>query len=320
MSNTELYKILEIDQKASQEDIKKAYKKLAMKHHPDKGGDAEKFKKISEAYEVLSDENKRNMYDRGMDPNNQGMNINPDIFSQMFGGFNMFGQNVRRKDNPVYYELKITLEKLCNNHVQKLQMQRKRICSCIKPCSPCNGKGVKVTVRQFGPGMIQQFQEHCNLCNGSGSTNDKSCDKCQNGLIDETKLFEIKLSPDIPDGHKFVFTGEGNNTSPNIDIGDFIVGIKYEKHDIFIPSNKNLVMNLNIPLIAALTGYKTVVTHPTNVQVDIDTTGYIIDGKSPFIIKGRGMTPANDLHVKFNVEFPKEISSDKHEILKCILI
>jgi DnaJ family protein A protein 2 len=191
--NTRYYNVLGVSKSASQEELKKAYRKLAIKNHPDKGGDSEKFKEISQAYEVLSDPEKRDLYDQyGEDALKEGMggggaSHNPfDIFEsffgggggQSFGGGSSRGNRRQRRGEDVVHPLKVSLEDLYNGTSKKLSLSRNVLCAKCKgkgsksgassQCSGCQGSGTKISIRQLGPSMIQQMQHVCSECKGSG--------------------------------------------------------------------------------------------------------------------------------------------------------
>jgi DnaJ family protein A protein 2 len=199
----QFYTLLGIEKTASDADIKKAFRKQAMTHHPDRGGDPEAFKNLNKAYEVLSDSTKRSLYDEGGEEalseeaqggGGGGMDIF-DLFGGGFGGGRGRGGPRVRKGEDVIFPLKVTLEDLYNGAAKKLRLTKNIIC---KPCggkggksgkdatcSSCKGQGVKLVIRQIGPGMIQQAQQVCTLCKGSGSLiADK--DKCTECLGEKT--------------------------------------------------------------------------------------------------------------------------------------
>ena len=216
MPTFKLYNELGISKSANKNEIKKAYRKLAMKHHPDKGGDEDKFKEISNAYEILMNDDKRQSYDRFgddflKDGNNSTPNFNSDIFQDIFGGgmvgdrfgnnmFNdLFGhghgrhgrgrQQEQKRGNDVFYSIRISLKDVYNGKSTKIRIRSDFICekcdgsgtksgnSSNAICSPCEGKGFIVQVRMLGPGMIQQTQKTCNTCNGKGQVIQDN-DKC----------------------------------------------------------------------------------------------------------------------------------------------
>ena len=173
-----LYKALNVNKNSSQDEIKKSYRKLALKNHPDKGGDPENFKKIQAAYDVLSDPEKRQRYDQfgleGIDENNgrgggfPGSN-GPDIFNMFFGGNRRRqAQQRKRKGEPTIHNINITLNDLYNGKISKIAINRKVIKGVQNICSACNGTGRIVQRIMIGPGMMQEIQSTCDVCRGRG--------------------------------------------------------------------------------------------------------------------------------------------------------
>lgn len=189
-----------MSKEAAPEEIKKAFRKAALQHHPDRGGNADKFKEINKAYEVLSDPQKRALYDEGGEEalteggggGPGGMDIF-DLFGGGFGGGGRRGPRVRRGED-VVFPLKVTLEDCYNGVAKKLRLTKNVICGDCNgkggkggdiTCKDCRGQGVKMVIRQVGPGMIQQLQQQCGACKGSGSTM-KEADKCKTCKGDKT--------------------------------------------------------------------------------------------------------------------------------------
>merc|ERR1719326_1092345 len=166
------YKLLEVEKNANDSEIKKAYRKLAVKHHPDKGGDPEKFKEITRAYEGLSDSDKRSKYDKygeeGLEDGGGGGDPS-DIFEAFFGGGGRRGGGGRKKQKTkdVVQPINVTLEQLYNGQTKKMAITRQVIDKKkgVQECSDCGGRGVKVEVIRMGP-MIQQMQSACGACGG----------------------------------------------------------------------------------------------------------------------------------------------------------
>eukprot|EP01046_Picozoa_sp_COSAG06_P011366 COSAG06_NODE_646_length_13462_cov_10.233239_7_plen_427_part_01 len=221
VDNTSYYKELGVEKGASGAEIKKAYRKLAVKHHPDKGGDPEKFKNITEAFETLSDDEKRELYDQGgkeaVEGGGGGGGGGGDIFSQMFGGGGGGGRGGRgggeRKGKSVSHTLKVSLEEVYNGGVRKLRLGRvvidkeKGVSKCPNP--DCQG-GMCIKMIRMGP-MIQQVQQPC------------SQPGCQKGFVcvrrNVKEVLEVHIPRGANDGHKLTFYEMGDEI-PDGSAGD----------------------------------------------------------------------------------------------------
>lgn len=326
VKDTAYYNELGVSPNATQKEIKKAFRIKALDAHPDKGGDAEKFKALSEAYEVLSDENKRKNYDLlGKDGAKPSAGFNPtDIFSSVFGDmfksggfFTQQRKPTRARDTIHIYSA--SLEKICTNHMIKLKMQRDRECECAKKsvnCNMCNGRGMKIHILQIAPGMVQQMQSSCETCMGTGK-DFVTCDKgCAHGIYKDEKIFEIQLSPDVKDGQEFRFGMEGN-AALGLTPGDFVVIIKYEKHSKYRVEGRDLFGEMEISLNQALTGLHTTIQHPSGEEIKINTTGKVINPYENVVIPQKGLGNGN-LAIKFHINFPKELSKKQTKLLNIL--
>ncbi|XP_070762754.1 dnaJ homolog subfamily A member 4 isoform X3 [Enoplosus armatus] len=207
---TAYYDLLGVRPNASAEEIKKSYRKLALKYHPDKNpNEGEKFKLISQAYEVLSDPGKRDLYDQGgeqaiKEGGMSGGTSPMDMFNMFFGGGGRM-QRERRGKN-VVHQLGVTLEEMYNGSTRKLGLQKNVICEkcdgyggkkgAMEKCSNCKGKGVQIKVQQIGPGMIQQIQSMCADCQGQGEKiNSKDrCKNCNGHKVErKKKILEVNV-------------------------------------------------------------------------------------------------------------------------------
>jgi DnaJ family protein A protein 2 len=238
---------------------------------------AEKFKDISKAYEVLSDPQKRQVYDQygeaglSEQAGPGGMNAE-DLFSQFFGGGglgSMFGGQMRdtgpKKARTIHHVHKVSLEDIYNGKISKLALQKSVICEAcnglggkagaVKQCSGCNGAGMKTMMRQMGP-MIQRFQTVCPDCHGEGEIireKDK-CQKCHGKKTDVVrKVLHVPVDRGVPNGHKIDFRGEGDQI-PGVQPGDVQFEIEQKPHPRFRRQGDDLIYKTKISLFTALAG------------------------------------------------------------------
>jgi DnaJ-class molecular chaperone len=228
MSSKNLYGILGVDKDASSADIRKAFQKLAKVHHPDKGGDEEKFKEIRTAHEVLSDEEKKAYYDAtGQIPGEGGSGGNrggpggmPFDFANIFGGMfgaggmpNMMRQQKRGKSPPYVQHIPISLKQFYMGHSFEIRIDRGKFCDGCeasgaktkKSCGACKGSGQRVQVVQMGP-MIAHTNGPCGDCNTKGFIAVDKCEKCSgSGKVKEQKVLDIKIQPGTNAGEVYTF-------------------------------------------------------------------------------------------------------------------
>ena len=339
VKETEFYTRLGLTPNATESDIKKAYRKLAIKHHPDKGGNEDTFKKLTEAYEVLSNKDKREKYDNfgkdGLD--NNGMNFNPqDIFNQFFGGFG--GMKKKKKKvsnikhtteislNDVYFGKKIDIVYFRNDVCSDCDGKGSKSGKSYK-CNDCNGNGIKFITKQIGPGMIQQMQINCNKCNGKGEeiNNEDMCSKCNGNKVEKVKhTLPFKIPKGVPDNVQLSIGNEGHQDTETFERSDLVLIFKI-KNNIFTRDENNLIYNLDLDIGEALCGCTKSFKHINDEELyfDIDYKEQIKDGDIR-ILENKGLpvfrhnNKFGDLIIKFNIIYPpiEFIELYKNEIEK----
>ena len=335
VDTTKYYKVLGVDKNASKDEIKKAYRTLVRTKHPDKGGSEEEFQEIQLAYDTLSDENKRKVYDEyGEEGIKEGMTGEEprDIFDIFTGGGR---KNVKRKTKSVLQEMVVSLEDIFVGKEKYLEIKRYRICKKCKgngskdpnantKCPGCNGKRVKLVIQRMG-NTILQSQQTCPDCRGEGYIikNEDKCEACNGQKVNqESKMLKILLDKGAPDGKRYTFEGESDEM-PGYDPGDVIIEIRIKKHDVFERSGADLTMKADISLLESLTGFQLLITHLDGRKVLINSKkGEIIKPGMMKTVKECGMpfydhpTRFGNLYIRFNVHFPKSLKEAQKDALQ----
>ncbi|XP_011885329.1 PREDICTED: dnaJ homolog subfamily A member 4 isoform X2 [Cercocebus atys] len=311
VKETQYYDILGVKPSASPEEIKKAYRKLALKYHPDKNPDeGEKFKLISQAYEVLSDPKKRDIYDQGGEQAiKEGGSGSPsfsspmDIFDMFFGG----GGRMARERRGVGGKK-----------------------GSVEKCPLCKGRGMQIHIQQIGPGMVQQIQTVCVECKGQGERiNPKDrCESCSGAkVIREKKIIEVHVEKGMKDGQKILFHGEGDQ-EPELEPGDVIIVLDQKDHSVFQRRGHDLIMKMKIQLSEALCGFKkTIKTLDNRILVITSKSGEVIKHGDLKCVRDEGMpiykAPLEKgiLIIQFLVIFPEKhwLSLEKLPQLEALL-
>lgn len=330
-----LYDVLGVDKNASEQEIKKAYKRAAVKFHPDKAPESERpqyeerFKRISRAYEILSDPEKRRAYDLrgesafdgagGGAQGGFGPGVDPfDMFRSMFG--QNFGFGVARTPD-VGYEVEVTMEEMYKGFNKSVRYDRDAVCrTCqgmgatqIETCVFCNGRGVIVEDRQVGPGYFQRVQRHCQRCGGQGAQARNRCSKCRGkGFVKEQVDLNVSAPPGCPDRKRFMFQGKADE-SPGMETGDIFIELKEKRHDLYTRLNdEDLLLQRKVSLLDALCGLRFGVRHLNGEMLEIASDGVVRPGEV-LVVRGYGMPKKQnprsfgDLLVRIEVDFPQEL-------------
>ncbi|NBV75283.1 MAG: molecular chaperone DnaJ [Methylococcaceae bacterium] len=343
----DFYKLLDLGKNASEAEIKKSYKRMAMKYHPDRNKDnpeeaEKKFKEIKEAYEILSDPKKRAAYDQfghaGVDSSMGGgrggfggaenfSDIFGDVFGDIFGGGSRGGQrsNVQRGSD-VLYNLELTLEEAVGGTETTLKVP------VMVSCGECNGTGAKKgstpvscsTCHGHGQVRMQQgffsVQQTCPTCHGSGKQIKDPCHKCHGqGRVKETKTLSVKVPAGVDTGDRIRLSGEGEagiNGGPS---GDLYVQVKVKEHSIFTRDGANLYCEVPISYpTACLGGDIEVPTLDGKVMLKIPAetqTGKL------FRLRGKGVKPVRggavgDLLCRVQLETPVHLTKEQRELIE----
>lgn len=355
MAKRDYYEVLGVNRNASKEEIRKAYRKMAMDYHPDRNPDDQtaeaKFKEAAEAYEVLSNDEKKSKYDRfgheGVRSGfgSQGFTDINDIFSHfsdIFGGGSIFedffgaGQRTKRRrtggapGSDLKVNLKLTLEEIAEGVSKKIKLKKLIKCdlckgtgaeggTSTKTCPVCQGSGEVRTVSRSVFGQFVNIQP-CNNCNGEGIVVDNPCKKCRgDGRIQEEVTININVPSGVYQNSYMTLRGDGNAGRRDGPSGDLIVVFEEIPHEYFIRNNDDIIYDLYISFPDAVLG--TEVEVPTlkgKVKLKIDA------GTQPgklLRMRDKGIKHLNesgygDQLVKINIEIPKKINSKEKELLK----
>ncbi|MWP98067.1 molecular chaperone DnaJ [Glaesserella parasuis] len=346
MSKKDYYEVLGLQKGASEQEIKRAYKRLAAKHHPDKNQGSkeaeEKFKEIKEAYEVLGDNEKRAMYDQyGHQAFEQGGGAGgfggfggggfggfEDIFSEMFGGG--FGGGARRqrvvRGDDLRYDLEITLEEAVRGVKKDIRIRT------LVQCDTCHGSGaeagskVETCPHCHGSGRVRRQQGFfmtetvCPSCHGTGKKIDKPCKSCHgDGRVEKTKNLSVTIPAGVDTGNQLRLSGEGAAGENGAPAGDLYVVIHVKDHDIFVRDGSNLYCEVPISFtMAALGGEIEVPTLDGRVKLKIPAE---TQTSKLFRVRGKGVTSARggyagDLICKVIIETPVSLNEEQKELLR----
>ncbi|KAJ2553908.1 DnaJ-like protein xdj1 [Coemansia sp. RSA 1933] len=334
MTTRSYYEVLEVDETATDVEIKRAYRRLAMKYHPDKNAEgAELFKEISHAYETLNDPEKRAAYDQygatgppGPEMYGDGFDMN-DIYAEMFGG-GMFGGGgmPRREPKAEKHPLSVSLEDLFRGKKMRMKLERSVPCrhckgmggkkSVLKTCVECDGKGSRMAARQVGPSMISQQMVACQKCKGTGKVIPEKylCRKCKGACTEKRmETVEIKIDPGMADGQRIVLKGKGDQHPGMIEPLDLVFELQQTRHLMFTRSGDHLIANTVIDLAEALCGFSRVLlTHLDGRPLTVSHRGSVLKPGEVLCVSNEGMPREQsprvrgDLFIKVDIKFPEK--------------
>ena len=346
MAKRDFYEVLGVPKNASDDEIKKAYRKLAMKWHPDRNqGDASaesKFKEVKEAYEMLSDAEKRGAYDQyghaGVDPNMRGGAGGPggfgdafgDIFGDIFGGGRRGGGGGGGRQvfrgNDLSYAMDITLEEAAAGKESQIRIPS------WDSCTPCDGTGAKPGTQAktcttcHGAGQVQMrqgffsVQQTCPHCHGKGTIIADPCNTCHGqGQTKTNKTLEIKIPAGIDDGMRIRSTGNGEPGQNGGPPGDLFIEIRLRKHDIFERDGDDLHCQVPVNMTSAALGGE--IDLPTLAgKATIEIPEGTQNGKT-FRLRGKGIkgvrsSIAGDLYCHIVTETPVKLTEHQRKLLK----
>jgi len=346
MAKRDYYEVLGVSREASEADIKKAYRRLAMKHHPDRNPDDPKaeaaFKEAKEAYEVLSEKDKRAVYDQhghagveaaagggrggpGFNPGDAFGDIFGDVFGDIFGGGRR-GRSTVFRGADLRYELALTLEQAVFGDTVNLTLPT------LANCETCSGSGAKpgtkpVTCKTCdGAGQVRMsqgffsIQQACPACRGTGQQIEQPCGTCQGrGRMQKSKTLAVKVPAGVDNGDRIRLTGEGEAGQNGGPSGDLYVEIRIQPHDIFERDGADLSCAIPVNFAAAALGGAVQV--PTlDGEVTLKIPAETQSGRV-FRLRGKGVRPVRgsgpgDLFCRVEVETPVNLTAEQKRLLE----
>lgn len=345
------YETLGVDKKATKDDVKKAFRKLAQKHHPDKGGDEKKFKEITEAYSILSDDNKRREYDSygqsfgggqgagagaggfgGFDPSQfggaGGVEFDfSDLFGDLFGGGQ--GRSRIKRGRDISMDIEISFKESVEGTTRKVLVTKVSKCdTChgngakpdteMKICTTCNGQGRVHETRNSPLGAFSSVRE-CTACEGTGKIPKEKCTTCSgHGVMKREQELTIPVPAGIDGGEMLRMPGNGEAVKGGTS-GDLYIKVHVKPHPVFRKDGLNLVMHMPMKLTDALVG--TTVTIKTiddkNLEVKIPP---MTAPEVTLRLRSKGVhmegQPAGDLLIRLTITMPKKLSSKTKKLIE----
>lgn len=350
MAKRDYYEVLGVDKNASEDQIKKAYRKLAIKYHPDRNPDdikaEEKFKEAAEAYDVLHDARKREQYDQfgfnapggfGDGFSGEGFSMD-DIFSmfgEVFGGHGSGGRAQQQKFRGADLRLRVrlSLQEISTGVTKRFKLRKDITCEhChgtgaesndgIKTCPNCNGSGVEIRTRESIFGLMQT-QGPCHICRGEGKIIVNKCQHCGGeGIVKGEKVVEVKIPAGVSEGMVINVPGKGNDARHNGIPGNIQIYVEEEENDTFVRDGQNVIYNLLLDFPTATLGGQVEVPTIDGTRVKIRIEPGTQPGKTLRLrekglpaVEGYG-NDTGDLIVQLSVFVPKELTATERQAVE----
>ena len=333
MAKKDYYEVLGVDRTASEVEIKKVYRKLALKYHPDKNPDdkeaEERFKEIAEAYEHLSDSDKKATYDQfGHRQQGQG---NHRGYEDIFRDFAKRNQS-KRKGQDLRINIKLTLEEIFSGEHKKIKYKRMKVCeTCdgkgghkVDTCDTCKGLGSIFRRRQLGNHVLQE-QAICHICQGSGEKVTNNCNDCSaSGLVVDNITLDVEVPSGIHDGMQMIQEGGGHGVKNGIN-GNLIINLTELPHKLFNRSVNDLKYMSKLSYTQLILGDKVEIPTIEGGKIRVTIPPYSKVGDN-LRIPAKGLVPVKgpyyagdtrgDMIIEINIEIPTEVSEEEKELLK----
>lgn len=341
-SAKDFYQILGVKRNASTKEIKKAYRQQSLKYHPDKNkeeGASQKFSEIAYAYEVLTDESKKEIYDRhgeeglkehekrGGGGGGGGFDPFADFFGGGFGGHGQRRNDGERRTESVDIPLHLELPQFFLGEILDVQYVREVLCKnwedCVRTDNECAGPGVKMVRQQIAPGFVQQVQVNDERCVSRGKSWRSNCRACPKGKTESEKIeLTIDVTKGMRPGERVTFEGV-TDEKPGFIAGDLNFILYEIPHPLYRREGDQLYITKEIPLVDALTGFSLEMTHVDSSKFTVDVDG-VTECDHVIRVPGKGMPRRNgrghgDLYITFEVDFPDTLSRKQRDAIRKIL-
>lgn len=330
------YKVLGVSKSSSAAEIKKAYRKLSLKYHPDKNSSpdaSQKFAEIAAAYDVLSDPEKRETYNRGGEEavkmqEQRGNTPAADPFSifEHFGFGGMGGRRNEEQRTPnVEIPVRVSLRQLYLGELLDVSYARQVLCteaaSCQKNNQFCQGPGIAVRMQQLAPGFVQQVQQHDSSCVARGKSWKSPCKQCPKGMTEEEEIqLTLDIKPGMLDGEQIRFEQVADEAVGHI-AGDLVFVLRQAPDSIFKRDGDNLRVTVTVTLLESLVGFRRAFNHLDGHEVIIDKQD-VTYCSEVFVVRGEGMPRKGnkkvrgDLYATLLIEFPRQFTLQQKDAIR----